>query len=368
MAGIRWLIIPLLPVLAAVVFYRLDTFDPAPFPDAELVRNRPPFAAPNINPRMLLGADKIGYGDLHAPEDIALDPITGVIYTGCDDGWVSRIIPGRSAADTKVEKWVNTGGRPLGIAHGVHREIIVADADKGLLNITRDGVIELLTDEADGLKFQLTDAVDVGPDGKLYFTDASSKHGYWDSIIDILEGRPNGRFLSYDPATRQTRVLLKDLYFANGVTVSADRSSVIFCETGALRCKKYYIEGPRKGSVEMFIDNLPGMPDNIRYDGEGQYWIAISSESKVWQVMQAYPRIRKVAGMLEKYKIRPSTEKHGGAVAVDLDGKPIAHYHDRDMAMISSGIKIGDHLFIGSIVYPYVIRLNLSEYPATPLH
>ena len=25
----------------------------------------------------------------------------------------------------------------------------------------------------------------------------------------------------------------------------------------------------------MFIDYLPGMPDNIRFDGDGQYWIGL---------------------------------------------------------------------------------------------
>lgn len=42
------------------------------------------------------------------------------------------------------------------------------------------------------------------------------------------------------------------------------------------RCKKFYIEGPRKGSVDIFVENLPGFPDNVRYDGEGRYWIALS--------------------------------------------------------------------------------------------
>lgn len=42
-------------------------------------------------------------------------------------------------------------------------------------------------------------------------------------------------------------------------------------------CKKYYIEGPKAGSVEMFVENLPGIPDNIRYDGHGLYWIALST-------------------------------------------------------------------------------------------
>lgn len=50
---------------------------------------------------------------------------------------------------------------------------------------------------------------------------------YW----DLLEGKPHGRFMSFDPVTRKTRVLVTNLYFANGVAVSPRQDSVIFCET-----------------------------------------------------------------------------------------------------------------------------------------
>lgn len=70
--------------------------------------------------------------------------------------------------------------------------------------------------------------------------------------------------------------------------------------------------------------------------------------------------------MWERYVGWPNIEKNGGVVAVDLDGKPTAHYYDPGVSLITSGIKIGEHLYCGSIVYPYIIRLNLSQYPATP--
>lgn len=47
------------------------------------------------------------------------------------------------------------------------------------------------------------------------------------------------------------------------------------------RCKRYYINGERKGSVDIFVDNLPGPPDNIWYDGEGQYWMALTTVTKL---------------------------------------------------------------------------------------
>ncbi|XP_051147307.1 protein STRICTOSIDINE SYNTHASE-LIKE 5-like [Andrographis paniculata] len=365
MAIFRWpsaAVISLLPVLAAVVVYQLETFDPVPYPVEELDRIGPPLVAPKQNARMLLGSEKIAHGEVHAPEDIALDPNTGDIYTGGEDGWLSRVTAGGAAT-----KWVNTGGRPLGIAHGLHGEVIVADADKGLLNISKEGVIELLTDEADGLKFKLTDAVVVGPDGTLFFTDASYKYNVRDSVLDLSEGRPHGRFLSYDPSTKQTTLLLDNLYFANGVALSPDNAYLIFCETGMCRCKKYYIEGPKKGSAETFVENLPGLPDNIRYDGKGHYWIALASEAKFWRLAQRYTWMRKVYGMMEKYKIRPILENNGGVFVVDLDGKPVAHYYDPKLYYISTGIQIGDNVYLGSIVFPYIISLNVSRYPATPV-
>jgi sugar lactone lactonase YvrE len=50
-------------------------------------------------------------------------------------------------------------------------------------------------------------------------------------MADILEARPHGRLMSFDPSTGRTAVLARDLYFANGVSVSPDQSSLIYCET-----------------------------------------------------------------------------------------------------------------------------------------
>ena len=92
-------------------------------------------------------------------------------------------------------------------------------------------MVKTLTDEAEGIKFKLTDGVDVAVDGMIYFTDASYKYSLKEYIWDILEGRPHGRLMSFDPSTKETKVLVRDLFFANGVSVSPDQNSVIFCES-----------------------------------------------------------------------------------------------------------------------------------------
>ena len=100
-----------------------------------------------------------------------------------------------------------------------------------MLKANKDGELELLTDEADGVKLGFTDGVVVAKNGMVYFTDASFKYGFHEVIYDLLEGRPHGLLLSYDPSTKQTNVLARDLYFANGVELSPDQDFVIFCET-----------------------------------------------------------------------------------------------------------------------------------------
>ncbi|CAN6563460.1 unnamed protein product [Malus baccata var. baccata] len=354
----------LAPVAIALLIYQLDTLNPAPLPLHELTQ--PVAAAPKRNAHMLKGSEFVGAGALVAPEDVAYDPKSGLIYTGCADGWVKRVTLNESAADSVVENWVFTGGRPLGLAHGADKEVYVADAEKGLLKISEVGTIELLTNEAEGVKFKLTDFVDVAEDGMIYFTDASYKYSSHESMSDFLEGRPYGRLLSYNPTTRETKVLVRNLYFVNGLAVSPDQNYVIYCETVMRRCRKYYLQGSKKGSVENFIDHLPGMPDNIRYDGKGHYWIALNTDLKpYWDLALRYPFIRKVLAIVKRYAGgRPHLEKNAGVFAVNLDGEPIAHYSDPELFLITSGIKIGKYLYCGSVVYPYIIRLDLDRHPA----
>lgn len=99
------------------------------------------------------------------------------------------------------------------------------------MKASKEGVVEVLTEEDDGVKFRLTDGVDVGEDGTVYFTDASSKYAFHSFIFDFFEGRPYGRFLSYNPTTKETKLLVGDLHFGNGVVVAPTQDFVIFCET-----------------------------------------------------------------------------------------------------------------------------------------
>ena len=74
--------------------------------------------------------------------------------------------------------------------------------------------------------------------------------------------------MKYDPKTKQTTVLLKGLHFANGVQLSKNEDFVIVAETCQSKVVRYYLKGEKKGQSDVFIDGLPGFPDNIRSDGK----------------------------------------------------------------------------------------------------
>ncbi|KAI3980618.1 hypothetical protein MKX01_025183 [Papaver californicum] len=356
-----FLFLIVIPVLIAVILYQVDEFDAGSLPKSTL--SWKPVKVSKHNDHILEASLRIGEGHLPGPEDLAYDSETGFIYTGCNDGWIRRLKLTDTGSDMKVEDWVYVGGRPLGIAFGPDKQLIVAESGKGLMKVTKQGKVELLIDEAEGLKFRLTDGVDVAGDGVIYFTDASSKYSLDDHMLDVLEGRPYGRLMSFD--ANSTKVLARDLYFANGVALSPENDFVVFCETPLRSCSKYYIKGEKNGSVDVFVDNLPGYPDNIRYDGEGQYWIELASgKTLLWDAILRYPSIRKTTAMLSRFVDIPHILKDGGVVAVNLNGQVTGLYTDVGLSSVTGGIKIGDQLYYGSLVKTYISRLDLTKHAA----
>ncbi|KAF9601785.1 hypothetical protein IFM89_022953 [Coptis chinensis] len=351
------LLIIFLPIFISFLLYQLNEFDSAPIPDSAF--SWATVAVPKHYNHVFDVTERIGDGLLSGPEDFTYDSESGVIYTSCSDGWIKRVT---LKEPVSVDNWTYVGGRPLGLAFGPDKDLIVAEADKGLLKVTKDGMVKLLTDKAEGLEFRLTDGVDVAQNGVIYFTDASYKYNFAQHMLDFLEGRPYGRFMSYDPSTKKTQVLVRDLYFANGVALSPEQDFVVFCESVMRRCRKYYIEGKKKGMVDSFVDSLPGYPDNIRYDGEGKYWIGLATaRTTFWHLLLRYPSMRKSIAIMSKFVKLPHMQRDAGVIAVNLNGEVVALYSDPSLAKITGGIKIDDHLYIGSLAASYIGRVNLTH-------
>jgi hypothetical protein len=55
------------------------------------------------------------------------------------------------------------------------------------------------------------------------------------------------------------------------------------------RCLKHWIKGEKLGSTEIFIENLPGGPDNINIAADGRsYWIALLGVSMQHDLISLY--------------------------------------------------------------------------------
>jgi ribose transport system permease protein len=93
--------------------------------------------------------------------------------------------------------------------------------------------------------------------------------------VESIEARGNGRIICYDPNTNTTHTAISGLKFPNGICIASDNQSILFAETFGCTVKRYWFDGPKKGKVEMVMDNLPGYPDNINLASDGNYWLAM---------------------------------------------------------------------------------------------
>ncbi|SOB76886.1 Sugar lactone lactonase YvrE [Marinobacter sp. LV10R510-11A] len=313
--------------------------------------------APNEHLRQ---AELLAKGQVYGPEDTTVNS-EGVVFAGTQDGYIVRVFP-----DGRVENWLSTGGRPLGMVFDQEGNLIVADAWKGLLSITPDGDITVLASGAEGTPFRFTDDVDIAADGRIYFTDASSRFYQPDYQLDLLEMRPHGRFLRYSPKTGETEVLLGDMHFANGVAVAPDGDFVLINETWKYRIMRYWVRGAKAGQAEVFADNLPGFPDNIAVDEKGRFWVAFPTlrNAKIDKI-HPNPWLKELVAKLPK-SLQPAPQEYGLVVAFDSDGEVITSLHDTQgthLQEITSVNPHGGYLYFGSLHNDRIGRMPLQAIP-----
>lgn len=349
--------------LLLIVFVLLGGFllSPSPVDSKAWKAPAPPAMTGKLAPNELLRlSDLLARGQVYGPEDTTVDA-NGVLYTGTQDGKIVRVWP-----DGRVEDWLETGGRPLGLVFDNKGRLIVADAWKGLLSIAPDKSVTLLSRESEGTPFRFTDDVDIAPDGRIYFTDASSRFEQPDYVLDLLEMRPHGRLLRYDPRTKKTETLLRNLHFANGVAVSPEGDYVLVNETWKYRILKYWIHGPRAGQAEVFADNLPGFPDNLAVDKAGRYWVAFPTlRNPRVDSMHRRPWLKDLVAKLPE-SFHPKPQEYGLVLAFDAKGELIISLHDTrgtHLQEITSVNPHGDHLYFGSLHNDRIGRLPLRAIP-----
>lgn len=313
----------------------------------------------------------IGLGMVESPEDVILDEQDN-IYCGTRHGDIMRFF----APDyQRMEVYAHIGGQPLGMAFDKSGNLYVCVGGMGLYCIKRENrAVEKATDETgrswlsvvDDSRLRLADDLDIAPDGRVFFSEATVRYEMHEWPIDSLEGRGNGRIICYDPSTGRTQTVLKNLVFPNGVCIASDGQSLLFAESWACRISRYWFDGPKKGKVEVVISDLPGYPDNINRASDGNYWIAIMGmRSPAFDLAMRSPAFRKrmVKRLGQDEWLAPNINV-GCVIKCDENGNVLESLWDRsgeNHPMITSMREHRGYLYLGGISNNRIGRYKLEN-------
>lgn len=283
------------------------------------------------------------------PEDVVLDE-RGRVLTGVADGRVLRVDPDTGA----VETLVNTGGRPLGLHAGADGDpdaVLVCDSERGLLRADASGDVRTLVDGIDGEPVNFASNVVQADDGTIFFSTSTRRFDLDHYMGDLLEHRGSGRLLRRDPdGTVET--LLDGLAFANGVVLAPDGSCVVVAQTGGYCITRWWLTGPRAGTSDTLIDNLPGFPDNMALGSDGLIWVSLpTARNPLLDRLLPLPGALRSLVWLLPDSVQPKPERTVWVLGVSFDGEIV---HDlqttgEDYSMVTSVIERDGVLYLGSL-------------------
>jgi ribose transport system permease protein len=312
----------------------------------------------------------IGLGMIEAPEDVILDR-NDVLYAGSRHGDIIRFFPPNYE---RMEVFAHIGGQPLGMAFDRQDNLYVCIGGMGLYRIKPDGTVEKATDETnrslysvnDDSRLRLADDLDITDDGLIFFSEATVRYEMDEWPVDGLEARGNGRIICYDTKTGATHTALRGLKFPNGVAVASDGQSILFAETFGCSVKRYWFAGPKKGAVEVVMDNLPGYPDNINLASDGNYWLALvgmrsPSLDLAWKMPGFRRRMAKRVPVDEWLFPNINT---GCVVKFNEQGKILESFWDLkgvNHPMITSMREHRGYLYLGGIANNRIGRFKLQN-------
>ena len=302
----------------------------------------------------------IPLGTEEGPEHVAMAP-DGMLYVSMASGNIIRMDPdGR-----KQDLFVDTDGRVLGFDFDADGNLIAADAINGLLSISPAGEIRILAAQVQGDKahsgqvkndpIRHANAVVVAGNGKIYFSDASTRFAAADwggtleaGILDIFEQSSTGRVLEYDPELKATRIVAHGFSFAGGVALSQDQRTLFVSETGKYRVWKIAVtadnldiapisasasipdsaSAPASRQASILFDNLPGFPGSLTRGLDGRIWLGfVKPRSPEIDAMAAQPWLRKFTLRLPRalWSVPPA---YGHVIGFTENGKIVADLQD----------------------------------------
>ncbi|KAF5750275.1 strictosidine synthase family protein [Tripterygium wilfordii] len=318
------------------------------------------------------------------PESLVFDPngegpYTGVAdgrilkWEGDDRGWTEFAVTSSQRKECLrpfAPEREHVCGRPLGLRFDKKTgELYIADAYLGLHVVGPAGGLSTpVVTEVEDQPLRFTNDMDIDEhEDVIYFTDTSTNFQRRQFISSVLTKDSTGKLLKYDKETKRVSVMLRGLAFANGVALSKDRSFVLVAETTSCRVLRYWLRGPNAGKFDVFAE-LPGFPDNIRRNSEGEFWVALHSKkgnfakfalSSSWigKTLLKLPLSFK-----QLHSLLVGGKPHATAVKLSEEGKVLDVLEDSEgktLRFISEVEEKDGKLWIGSVLMPFMGTYHL---------
>ena len=144
--------------------------------------------------------------------------------------------------------------------------------------------------------------LDVSSDGqRIYFSEPFAYEGASmgaGAVAEAIALGSNGRLWMHDRSTEVTRLIARNFHFLDGVLIEGPRDSsrelsVLVTETTRFRIQRLFVDGPRTGTHVVLWDDLPGMPDGLDRDDEGNIWVGLLTlRSDVTDWLHANPWLK----------------------------------------------------------------------------
>ncbi|OLF71759.1 hypothetical protein AWH62_11525 [Maricaulis sp. W15] len=325
----------------------------------------PPAMAGPLAPNAALDTARfVNVGASGAARSIALGP-DGALYYGNLTGEVVRIDPAQASTPGTVIADFDTAP-VLGLSW-INAGTLGATTANGLFAVnTITGSSTQVSAGVPGYPFGYANDLAVTPNGEIYFTDSSvmlgndpDRNSHRD---DMLENRPHGALYVWDPRTHQTRLAADRLYFPNGLAVASDRQSIYIAETFRYRILRYWVDGPRRGESEVFVENLPGLPDGLATDGSGHLFIAFPAQrDPTLRTIRRNPWLARIVSRLPRW-VQPTGGRPNAFIAVinEQDGTIISSLHGThsQLCHISNmTLSVDQELWFGSADCGYIAQL-----------
>ncbi|MCE8545350.1 SMP-30/gluconolactonase/LRE family protein [Ruegeria pomeroyi] len=297
------------------------------------------------------------------PEDLAVMP-DGTVYTTSLAGNLYRI-------DGAVPELVDRlGGRPLGLKAGPDGALYIADSFRGVLRWTAPGKVETVVDRIDGAPVIYANQLDLGRDGTLYFSNSTDRFDPRTlggtkptSVMTVWEQSDTGYVARRAPDGRVEKIATGFVY-TNGVALSPDEDFLLINETGRARVHRLWLKGEKAGQTEVFLENLPGYPDNLEAQGDGTYWLAFASPRVPAEALMPYPLLRKVVWRLGP-KVRPAPIHRGMLIQFDGEGRILRTVQDPDgrLGITTGGKQVGEMFYVMTLDSPGYARMKAADLP-----